>query len=419
MNNVLTQREEFNGATTTYTYDAFSLVSTVTNPRNHTTTINRDPANGNPLTIVNQLSHTTTMTYDSRGLVETMTSPNGLVTTYTYNDEGLMDTKTETPPVGSPGNVRVWSYGYFPTGLLQTVTTPDGITLSYTYDERSMLTSVTDNLNQSIRYTYDDHKNVIRTETTNSDGSLALLVDSLYDNRNRLTQTSAPHIGVDNSVTQRILDENSNLIGLIDPNGNPSNNSYDAFNRLETNTHREGGVTRYVYDEQDRITQVTAPNGVITNYDYDIISRRTREISQDRGTITYTYDLANNVTSITEGRGITATMTYDELERVLTKTYPNTIAGKNENVSYTYDSCSFGLGYLCARNDESGNTAYSCDAYGNQTNHTFTELAGTVYTTRYQYDRLDRILNDAVSNNPNVNNVPTSYTYDLNDNRLA
>ncbi len=390
--NVLTQKEEFNTATTTYTYDPFSLVTTVTNPRNHTTTITRDPADGNPLTIVNELGHTTTMVYDSRGLVTSMTSPNGLVTTYTYNTEGLMDTKTETPPVSSPGNVRLWTYAYYPTGLLQTVNTPDGITLTYTYDDRSFLTSVTDNLNQSIIYTYDDHKNVTRTETRSSDGSLALLVDSIYDNRNRLTQTKAPHVGIEESITQRILDENSNLIGLIDPNGNPRSNVYDAFNRLDNNTHREGGITDYTYDDQDRITKVEAPNGVVTDYEYDIISRRTKEISPDRGTITYVYDLANNVTTITEGRGIVASMTYDELERVGTKTYPNTIIGKNENVTYTYDTCNFGLGFLCTRADESGTYDYNYDAYGNMTDGTFTEIEGTVYTMSYLYDDGDHII---------------------------
>ena len=120
--------------------------------------------------------------------------------------------------------------------------TPDNITLNYSYDERSMLTSVTDNLNQSIIYTYDDHKNVIKTETTSSDGSLALVVDSVFDNRNRLIETRAPHNLTEESITQRLLDENNNLIGLTDPNGNPSSNSYDASNRLESNAHRESGV---------------------------------------------------------------------------------------------------------------------------------------------------------------------------------
>ena len=56
-----------------------------------------------------------------------------------------------------------------------------GLSLDYAYDARSFLTSVTDNLGQSIVYVYDDHKNVIKTETSSSDGSLALLVDSIYD----------------------------------------------------------------------------------------------------------------------------------------------------------------------------------------------------------------------------------------------
>ncbi|TDJ64296.1 MAG: hypothetical protein E2O36_01975 [Proteobacteria bacterium] len=77
----------------------------------------------------------------------------------------------------------------------------------------------------------------------------------------------------------------------------------------------------------------------MTEYENDLIGRRTKEISADRGEVGYLYDLANNVTEIADGRGITAVMTYDELERVSTKAYPNTIAGKVEDVTYTYDVC--------------------------------------------------------------------------------
>ena len=391
LGNVLTEREEFNTATTTYTYDGFSLVTSLTNPRDHTTTINRDPANGNVLSTVNELGHTTTMEYNSQGLVERMVTPNNLETIYTYNTEGLLETKTENPPVGSPGNQRVWTYTYFDTGLLESATQPDGIVLNYAYDDRSMLTSVTDNLNQSLTYIYDDHKNLVSTETRNADTTLALMVDNEYDTRNRLIRTIAPHDLTSDSITERILDENSNLVGLIDPNGNPSSTTFDAFNRLETNTHRESGITSYVYDAQDRIIEVVAPNGATTQYEYDIISRRTKEISPDRGEMSYAYDIANNVTSITDGRGIAATMTYDELERVATKTYPNTVPGKTEDVTYTYDSCAFGVGRLCARDDESGDYAYAYDAFGNLTDRTFTESSGTVFNSGYVYDDGDNV----------------------------
>ena len=389
--NVLTEREEFNGATTIYTYDPFSLVTSVQNPNGHRTVINRDNQ-GNPVEIVNHLGHTTTLEYDNRGLVTRKISPNQLESSYTYGADGLLATQTETPPAGSPGNVRITQYSYHPTGLLAQVTTPDLIVLDYLYDERNSLVSVTDNLNQSIVYSYDAHKNVIATETHSADGSLALLVQSVYDNRNRLLETRAPHLGPEDSVTTRLLDENSNLVGLIDPNGNASSNRYDPFDRLVENTHRLDGKTTYEYDDQDRITRVIAPNGVTTDYTYDIIGRRLTETSPDRGTMRYRYDLANNVLTVTDGREITATMTYDDLERAATKTYPNTFAGKDESVTYIYDNCPFGLGSLCARTDESGRHDYDYDAFGNLTAMDFTETAGVVYTTAYVYDDGDNVV---------------------------
>jgi RHS repeat-associated protein len=160
-------------------------------------------------------------------------------------------------------------------------------------------------------------------------------------------------------------------------------------NRVASTTQRLNGVTHYEYDTNDRIVKVIAPNGVTTNYEYDLLGRVTKEISPDRGTSLYTYDLANNVTTVTDGRGITAPLTYDVLERVTAKAYPNTIVGKNENVSYGYDVCPFGVGKVCAKIDESGSTTYAYDAFGNLTQQTFTERAGTVYTQRYEYDNSD------------------------------
>ncbi len=45
------------------------------------------------------------------------------------NAKGLLEGKTETPPVGSPGNPRTTTYSYHPSGKLEKVVTPDGVTL--------------------------------------------------------------------------------------------------------------------------------------------------------------------------------------------------------------------------------------------------------------------------------------------------
>ena len=84
-------------------------------------------------------------------------------------------------------------------------------------------------------------------------------------------------------------------------------------------------------------------------------------------------------------------MSYDELERLTSKTYPNTLVNKTEDVNYTYDACSFGIGKLCQRTDESGQYQHQYDAYGNLTSTAFTETDGIVYSTTYEYDDGDRI----------------------------
>ncbi len=75
----------------------------------------------------------------------------------------------------------------------------------------------------------------------------------------------------------------------------------------------------------------------------------------------------------------------------------------------TYDSaptgsttaCAFGLGRLCAAQDESGITAFAYDPFGNLTQHTKTEL-GVTYTTRYTYDAGHRVLSMTYPDNRTI-----------------
>ena len=384
--NTLSNTEQFNGAATTYQYDNFSLVTSTINPRNHTTTYNRDTGTGNLLSVVNHLGHTATYQYDSRGLITQSLSPNGLQADFSYTAEGLVETRVETPLSG-PGNVRTTSYSYNGAGLLQTLVTPDNITYNFTYDQRSRPTGYTDNLGQKMLITYDEFGNIASMQTLNADGSSALSNSNKYDQRNRLIENSAPH-GVDSdSVIQYLLDPESNVTGTIDPNGNLNESAYDASNRLARFTHRENGITDYQYDSLDRITLVRAPNGVTTTFTYDVLGRRLTENSSDRGTIRYSYDLANNTTQIIDARGITANYSYDELERLTTKTFPNSV----EDITYSYDSCTLGVGYLCSIQDESGSYAYSYDAFGNIIQQDKQEL-GQSYSTQYSYDSGNNII---------------------------
>ncbi|MGQ0595502.1 MAG: hypothetical protein ACT4QB_23540, partial [Gammaproteobacteria bacterium] len=89
-------------------------------------------------------------------------------------------------------------------------------------------------------------------------------------------------------------------------------------------------------------SEVRAPNGVLTRFTYDVLGRVQSETSPDRGGITYSYDLADNLTRMSDARGITVLYTYDALDRITSMRFPD----PGEDVTYTYDTCPFGLGRL-------------------------------------------------------------------------
>ena len=102
---------------------------------------------------------------------------------------------------------------------------------------------------------------------------------------------------------------------------------------------------------------------------------------------------------MTDGRGVVSTYSYDALNRVTTVVFLNTA----ENITYSYDTCTNGIGRLCQVTDPSGTTTFAYDVYGNITTHTKIELvAGTTAmdggsagnagaVTTYAYDNVDQV----------------------------
>ena len=386
LGNMTLMREETNGAAWRYSYDLFSQVTSSRDPKGQLTTYERDPLNGNLDKLINALGHETWFEYNSRGQVTRRTDPNGLVSDYSYNPQGLVETITETPPPGG-GLTRVTQLSYDAAGQLLQSSQPDGVVLDYAYDSRGRLLSLTDNLGQVTRYTYDDYGNIIQTERFNADGSLANTVTNTYDGRQRLIQSIRPHDNLLDAITTYGYDANNNLTTLTDPKHQTLSHLYDPVNRLQQTAQRDLGQVSYEYNTIDRLIQLHALDqpggpGVTTDYDYDPLGRQTLEISPDRGTLSNDlYDLNNNVTQRTDARGIIQSLSYDELDRPTLQSYPD----PTEDVSYDYDSCPFGSGRLCARTDESGVYDYHYDSYGNLIQLDYTS-GGVTHSTAYTYD---------------------------------
>ncbi len=318
--------------------------------------------------------------YSQDGKLTQVTDSNGLVTTTTYDVRGRVDSLTQTPVSGL---ARVSRFTYNAFGAIQTATQANNVVLTYGYDAAQDLRSITDNLGNLIEYDYDARGNRSANRVIDINGTLVRDIQQSYDLRDNIDS-----INDAGNITQLVNDAVGNLTQRTDPNNNtPTQNTYDALNRLTQTVDSLGGITNYSYDVADRLIQAKAPNNATTDYIYDDFGNLLSETGPDRGVLSYTYDDAGNMATSTDARAITATYSYDALNRLTGIVYPD----NNENVSLAYDTCTLGKGRLCQMVDQSGTTSYQYDAYGNVTEQSYTEL-GVTYVTAYQYDAGNNII---------------------------
>jgi RHS repeat-associated protein len=363
---------------------AFSLPTAMTDPLGHTATYIRD-GKGNLLRSRNALGQETRFTYDGRGLVTSVTDPNGLTTAFTYNARGLPELVTETPPAGG-GALRETRYTYDAAGQPTRVALPEGVVLDFAYDLRGRLTDVTDNLGNREEYRYDAEGNRIETLAQDPDGSLARRQAQAFDPLGRRSALIEPGESTD-AITVFAYDDAGNPVAVTDPNGHVTQSSYDPGRRLIGRTDALNGDTAFAHDALGQVIEVTAPNGAATAFTQDPLGRQLTESSPDRGDLVYTHDADDRLLTRTDARGITATYSYDALDRLVAVRYPDPA----EDISLAYDDCPFGIGRLCAREDESGRYAFAYDAYGNLTRQEYT-TEGITHATTYAYDAAHRLV---------------------------
>jgi len=323
------------------------------------------------------------MEYNGQGLIIRREDPNGLVTTFTYNAQGLPETVTEAAPDGTQ---RVTDNTYDLAGQLTSRLGPTGVLSEFDYDLRGRLTAVTDNLGQKLVTVYDAAGNVVRTDTLAADGGLVLTAARDYDSRERLVATRLPHEGGE-AVSQLALGPEGNVLGRIDPKGERTDALFDAVDRLTMRIDPLGGVTEFGYDALDNLVEVTAPNEATTRFEVDPLGRVTREDSPDRGIRQMQYDSANNRTQLIDARGVEVNYSYDALNRLTVVDYPT----DSEDVTFSYDTCPNGVGRLCGIEDESGSYSFAYNAFGNRVEKQFT-TEGVTYTTTMEYDGGDNLI---------------------------
>ncbi|MGE0084750.1 MAG: RHS repeat domain-containing protein [Desulfococcaceae bacterium] len=80
------------------------------------------------------------------------------------------------------------------------------------------------------------------------------------------------------------------------------------------------------------------------------------------------YDQAGNMTSRTDAENVTVTYDYDALNRLTDAHFPDS----SQDISYGYDSGTYGTGRLTSVTDPAGITSFVCNVLGQITQETRT-----------------------------------------------
>jgi YD repeat-containing protein len=137
---------------------------------------------------------------------------------------------------------------------------------------------------------------------------------------------------------QRIFSKTSgSLMSISDRNGNTTQLTYDALNRLVTVTDPVSRTLTYTYQSPTSylVTGVSTSVGISLSYAYDTQSRLSQVTNPDSTTLNFTYNAQSLITSVTDSSGkVLESHTYDGESRGLTSsralgvesitlTYPN------------------------------------------------------------------------------------------------
>jgi RHS repeat-associated protein len=389
--------------TTTYTYNAFSEVTSETDPLGRVTNYSYDAA-GNLKTKTQVVGSggannlVTTSSYDSHGLVTKQVDPAGRETDYTYDaDERL---STVTTAVGTPDQASV-SYTLDPAGNILTTTDGNNHTTTNTYDSLNRLLTATDPLNNTTTNTYDAAGNLLTTR--DASGHVTTYAYDPYGHVIKATNAQA-------GVTTSTYDAAGNLMSVTDPLGNVTRYQYDARNRLIATINPAGNVTRQVYDGASNVIAVIDPDGNQTSYTYDALNRLVRSKDALGNSTLYTYDADGEVVSRTDGNGQVINDTYDGAGRLITEAWQ----GTSEVINTTYNPD----GQVTSVSDPNSSLTYTYDGQGRvkTVDNTSTPGAPHVVLT-YTYDPAGNVLSLADTVGGQAEGL-NAYTYNA-DNQLT
>ncbi|MGA1870687.1 MAG: RHS repeat-associated core domain-containing protein [bacterium] len=330
----------------------------------------------------------TTYRFNAQGLETSKEDTNGQITNYFYDASDRLTRITDPVDLSTTFTFddntlssitdpagRTTQFIHDSDNNLTSIIAPDGSTTSFTYDALHLLTSKTDPLSRSTHYYYDTHGMIERVE------------------------------GPDESTNNYSPSNRYGLINdLIEGEGTYDNPSPGLPPQDDIHTDPEGNVTVMKTDKYGRLTSKIDALGNITTYERDIESGNIATIHNPNGaTIQKEYDDMGNLISLTDALGNTNTYTYESTYNKV-KTITDTLGRVR---TFGYDA----NGNLISITDPLGNTT-TMTYYSDGLIHTITNANGA--TTTYEYDSYGNMIKHTGA----LGNIST-YTYDAAGNMIS
>nr|WP_082279092.1 RHS repeat-associated core domain-containing protein [Leptospira interrogans] len=406
--------------TTTFGYDSFGNVVSVTEPSGGVSFLTYDSVfNHFPVTKTNTLGHVTTTNYDfATGLEISATDPNGAITLTGYDGYGRK-TSVTYPGEGTANE----TYTYSNTGEYN---------LTNLNNNEFVTKSIRDNVSGNVSTTRiftDPLGNTIRSEGNTALSGINSIEDNYFDyTRGVLIQKSNEYYTslTPQFTTYQYNDPDGELTTILEPSVNgtiQTSITKTGFTETRTTAFPDGQTKTEVvtknelgqvilktvngrtistnYSPFGGISSVTDVGGLTTSFVYDSKGRRVSTQDPNSGTISYSYDSLGRLYSQTDARGKTITFTYDLLGRPLTQT----TNGSEAPIQFTYDDASvpFSRGRLTKVTDESGRTEFLFNQKGNEIQKTkYVDDITAIFKT--DYDSLNRPITETLPDGTKLHN---------------
>ena len=315
----------------TFTYNLRGQLATRTDETGIVTQFNYDVSTEKLTSIVHdqgvgRLNLTTSFGYNAWGDVNSVTDPRGNSTTFVFDNLRRMTQRTECTPFS-----YVTNFAYTDNSKISSMQKQTGDvlnpwqTVSYTYSLTDRLKTVTDPSNNVTTFTFDGLDRLWK-----STNALTQVTEISYDAMSRISTIKDPSLTISQT---RAYSDNGQLASVMDSRSNTVSFSFDGHDRPDRSTFPGGTYEQYSsYDNNGNVLTFRTRDAKNITMVYDVLNRRTSKTPGTDPAVTYTYDLAGRL--LTASKPVVAsdpssgtfTNFFDTAGRFYKEQYPD---GKN------------------------------------------------------------------------------------------